>query len=64
MASAGARQAPSAPGAGSSTGSLPASVTLGSQASTSPMRVAEALALVKTTTRFATYTIESRVWVM
>jgi len=49
---------------GSATGSLFSSVMLGSQLSTSLIREALALALVKTTTRLATYTMEVRVCVM
>ena len=52
------------PGSGSATGWLPSSAMLGSQLSTSLMRDALALALVKTTTRLATYTMEVRVCVM
>ena len=55
---------PVAPGLGSATGWLPSSVMLGSQLSTSLIREALALALVKTTTRLATYTMEVRVCVM
>ena len=63
--SAGAGAAlPVAPGLGSATGSLSSSVTLGTQLSTSLIRDALALALVKTTTRLATYTMEVRVCVM
>ena len=52
------------PGLGSATGWLPSSVMLGTQLSTSLIRDALALALVKTTTRLATYTMEVRVCVM
>ena len=55
---------PIALGSGSATGWLPSSVMLGSQLSTSLRRDALALALVKTTTRLATYTMEVRVCVM
>ena len=52
------------PGLGSATGWLPSSVMPGTQLSTSLIRDALALALVKTTTRLATYTMEVRVCVM
>ena len=54
----------SSPGSGSATGWLPSSVMLGTQLSTSLIRDALALDLVKTTTRLATYTMEVRVCVM
>ena len=49
---------------GSAMGWLPSSVMLGTQLSTSLIRDALALALVKTTTKLATYTMEVRVCVM